>query len=782
MKIPHLVLLAGSTLSMLGAPSSYHDQAKELVSRMTLEEKASLCSGRDTWSTKPIDRLGLASIVLTDGPHGVRRSRAEDPTNNLPATCFPTAPTLASSWNTALMEKVGIALGQEARALGVHVLLGPGVNMKRSPLGGRNFEYFSEDPVLAGKLAAAWIRGVQSQGVGASLKHFAANNQEHERMISNSVVDERTLNEIYLPAFEIAIREASPWTVMCSYNKLNGVPASQNHYLLTEQLRNKWGFQGIVISDWGAVEDRVAGEKAGLNLEMPSSGGIDDAKVVAAVISGELETSKLDEMTTGIVELILETDSNLRTQPAFDQEAHHELARKVAEESIVLLKNEHSLPIDPARKESVAIIGDLAKHPRFQGSGSSRVNPTRLDNSFDELAALLGKEHLSYAAAYDHEGIATEAELREAVTTASKADRAIVFVGLPDNYESEGFDRKNLGLPPSHDALVERIVAVQPNTTVVLMNGSAVTMPWIGKVKSVLEAYLTGQAGGSAIAAILTGRCNPSGKLAETFPQRIEDTPSYPNFPGQDGQALYGEGLFIGYRYYDAKKVAPLFPFGHGLSYTHFAYTAIKAEASSIRAAEGTRLFVTVKNTGQRKGAEVIQLYLHQAGAPVQRPEKELKHFEKIELAQGEEKTVEFQLTTRDFARYQSDVHDWVVDSGEFEVLVGSSSRELSLHQSLKVEGLPPVYPKLSRNSSMRDLGRHPKGRPIYDGMITQMLAAATKGNQAPRTPAEEIEARKARATLQMFLDEQTLGKLVMLSGGGFSEEMLQGILQSVNE
>jgi beta-glucosidase len=777
------VVLTVFPLMATAAATDYRAQAHALVAQMTLEEKAALCSGRDLWSTKPIERLDIPSIFLTDGPHGVRRAVSGDLVNNRPATCFPTAPALGATWSNDLVQEIGVALGQESQALGIQILLGPGVNMKRCPLGGRNFEYLSEDPVLAGRLAASWINGVQSQGVGASLKHFAANNQENERWFGSSVVDERTLHEIYLTAFEIAVKDAQPWTVMCSYNKLNGVFASENPVLLTDILRRSWSFKGVVVSDWGAVDNRVAGIRAGLNLEMPSSGGINDRRIVAAVIAGELNISALDAVVIDLLELTLRAHAAAQPGATFDAAAHHALARRAAGEAIVLLKNEKVLPFDPARSGTIAVIGDLAKHPRYQGSGSSRVTPLKLDNAFDELETIVGAEHLRYAAGCDGEGMTSDALLGEAREIARKSDRAILFVGLPDSYESEGFDRKGLDLPSGYNRLVDAVAAVQPNTTVVLLNGSAIAMPWAGRVQAIVEAYLGGEAGGGAIADVLTGRVNPSGKLAETFPVRIEDTPTYPNFPGRDGQALYGEGLFIGYRYYDAKKIAPLYPFGFGLSYTTFAYMAVKADAPAVKAADGATIHVTVKNTGKRAGAEVVQLYVREVGAPVVRPGKELKHFARVTLAAGEEKTVTFALNARDFAWYDAALHDWVVDTGTFEVLVGGSSRDLPLRQTLTVEGLPRGYPKLTRFSSLADLAAHPRGRPIYDQLMKSMLDAAAKSAPAkPSTSEEQATAKRALDTMTMFMREQPLCKLVMVSQGQFSEETMQGILQAVNQ
>ncbi|MBE2214593.1 MAG: glycoside hydrolase family 3 C-terminal domain-containing protein [Opitutaceae bacterium] len=788
MKTTIFFALSASALPFYASANDidFRTQAQSLVSQLTLEEKAALCSGRDMWSTKPIERLGIPSIVLTDGPHGVRRTAPDAAPGNLsqslPATCFPTAPGLAATWNVELIEEVGVALGREAQARGVQILLGPGANMKRSPLGGRNFEYFSEDPILAGRLSTAWIRGVQSQGVGASIKHFAANNQEWERMVSDSIVDERTLHEIYLPAFEMAVKDAQPWTVMCSYNKLNGTYVSQHRGLLTDVLRGKWGYRGLVVSDWGAVDDRVAGVQAGLDLEMPGSNGLNDRRIVAAVISGRLDIAVLDARVTDILELTLRAHAAAKPGATFDADAHHALARRAAGEGIVLLKNDgNTLPIDPARAGRIAVIGGFARFARHQGAGSSQVNPIRLDNVVDELGAIVGAKNLTFAAGYDVDGGTTDALLAEAREAAKKADRAIVVIGLPDSFESEGFDRKNLDLPAGHNRLVEAVMAVQPDTIVVLMNGSPVAMPWAPRVKAIVEAYLGGQAGAGAIADVLTGRVNPSGRLAETFPARIEDTPAFPNFPGRNGQALYGEGLFVGYRSYDARRIAPQFPFGFGLSYTTFAYTGIKSEAANVKAQDGVRVHVSVMNTGKRAGAEVVQLYVRQLGGSVLRPDKELKHFAKVTLAPGEEKTVTFALTVRDFAWYDVRVHDWVVDTGSFELLAGGSSRELPLKQVLAVEGFRRGHPKLTRYSPLGELAGHPASQALYEQFVQGALATAPAADPTD-SPEAQAAARKARDTIVVFMNEMPLCKLVQVSGGVFSEEMLQGILQAVNQ
>ena len=512
-----------------------------------------------------------------------------------------------------------MALGEESHAIDVQILLGPGINMKRSPLGGRNFEYFSEDPVLAGKLAAAYIEGVQSQGVGTSLKHYAVNNQEYERMATSSNLDERTLNEIYLPAFEIAVKEGRPWTVMSAYNLVNGIYASEHRELLRDILRDRWGFTGFVMSDWGGINERVAGLDGGTNLEMPGSGDYNSKKIIAAVQDGRLSPETLDQSVTEVLAVILKAKDSHKENATFDVDKHHALAREAGGESIVLLKNaENMLPLSLEKLKRIAIIGAFAKTPRYQGSGSSQVNPTKVSNAYDELVKLAGGDgKFGYAAGYDIEGDVTESLLEEARNVAAHADVAVVFAGLPDSYESEGFDRSSLEMPSGHNQLIEAVSSVQPKVVVVLMNGSAITMPWADRVKAIVEGWLGGQAGGGAIADVITGRINPSGKLSETFPKRLQDTPTFPDFPARNRRASYGEGVFIGYRYYDKKDVEPLFPFGFGLSYTTFVYTGIKASAPSIKDTDGVTIEVAVKNTGNVPGKEVIQLYLHEQNPAV---------------------------------------------------------------------------------------------------------------------------------------------------------------------
>ncbi len=779
--------LAVTATALSAATDPHRTRAEALVKQLTLEEKAGLCSGGTAWTTKAIPRLDIPAITLTDGPHGVRLANPNAGMQGLnasvPATCFPTAPALAATWNTALLTRVGEALGRESQTHGVQILLGPGANLKRSPLGGRNFEYYSEDPLLSGKMAAAWIGGVQSQGVGTSLKHFVANNQEWERMIGDSIVGPRALHELYLRSFEVAVRDSQPWTIMCAYNQINGTYASQNKLLLTDVLRDDWGFAGIVLSDWGAVNDRVAGVRAGLNLEMPASGGVNDRKIVAAVQAGELDLAVLDELVTEMLTITLRAHDGIQKDATFDADAHHALARRVAGEGAVLLKNaRRTLPLARERDARIAFIGQFARVPRYQGAGSSQVNPTQLDNAFDVFRQEAGwGDAVTYTAGYDWEGGTTPELLAEAVAAAGGADHAIVFVGLPDSYESEGFDRRDLHLPHGHNQLVEAVAAVAPRTTVVLMNGSPVVLPWIDEVDAVLEAYLGGQAGGGAVADLLTGRVNPSGKLAETFPARAEDTPTWPNFPGRDLRVLYGEDVFVGYRHYDARKIAPQFPFGYGLSYTTFALSSLKLSAPQVDADTGVNLSVTVSNTGERAGAEVVQVYVGDDAPARPRPPRELKAFAKVFLQPGESRQVTLHLDRDAFEHYDPVPAAWFVRSGAYTVSVGTSSRDLPLVATVQVDGGPPPPPHITRHSNFGEIERHPKGKAIYDQFIASMLGNQPALDPTKMSPAEYAAAKKGRDTMLMFMREIPLEKLVMLSQGAFTEEALQGILNAVN-
>ena len=711
--------------------------ASSLIGQLTLEEKASLCLGSDFWHTAPVERLGIAAIMVSDGPHGLR-TQPEDAdhvgiSGSVPATCFPTASALASSWDPELVQRVGAALGREARAQGVAVVLGPGINIKRSPLCGRNFEYFSEDPALSGVLGAAMIDGVQSQGVGTSLKHYAANNQETDRLRVSAEVDERTLREIYLAGFERAVTEAGPWTVMCAYNKVNGVYASEHAWLLTTVLRGEWGFDGLVVSDWGAVHDRVAALAAGLDLEMPPNLGVSDAAILTAVRSGQLDEHVLDTAVARVLQLVDRAAANTEPPPVLDPDAHHMLARAAATECAVLLKNQDRLlPLRPAAGDIIAVIGEFARTPRYQGAGSSQVNPTRVDVALDELrSAVPDQVEIAFAAGY---GIGTtdrdEQLGDEAVALASRAEVVVAFLGLPAADESEGFDRTHMDLPASQTALLSRLADANPNLAVVLANGSAVRLSeWEQHAKAVLECWLSGQGAGGAAANLLLGTANPSGRLAETLPLRLEDTPSYLNFPGEAGQVRYGEGIFVGYRGYDALDRQVHYPFGHGLSYTSFDYADLSANVTG-RPQDGdlvVNITCRVTNTGDHRGKEVVQLYVGDPEASVARPVRELKAFAKVDLDPGETTAVAFTLTARDLSYWSTRLHDWALEGGEFELAVGASSRDLRLTTTLDIAAPPPPA-RLDGMSTLQEWLADPTGSTLLHTAVGTDETGRPKG------------------------------------------------------
>ncbi len=751
---------------------------QSLVSRMTLEEKAALCSGKDTWTTKPIDRLNIPSIWMTDGPHGLRKSVSSSGFEGeiVPATSFPSASSLAASWDTPLIEKMGRAIGKECQANQVQIILGPGINMKRSPLNGRNFEYYSEDPVLAGEMGAAFINGVQSMRVGTSLKHFAVNNQEFERMVISAEVDERPLREIYLRGFEIAVTKAHPWTVMASYNKINSVYSSENPYLLNDILRNDWGFKGIVVSDWGAVNNRVEGIRARMDLQMPGDGGLSDKKIVEAVKQGKLSETDLNLVVSDLLRIILKAKANEKQGVTYDKEQHHLLARRIGSECIVLLKNDGKiLPLDNRTLKKVAVIGLFAKEPRFLGGGSSSLRPTKIDIPYDEMAKLAGNgTQLTFADGYSKNDSIDDQIINNAVKNAKDADVAVIFAGLPSNYESEGYDRKNLDLPPNHNKLIEAVAAAQKNVVVVLFNGSPVIMPWLSNVKAVVEGGLNGQATGGAIADVLFGVVNPSGKLAETYPKRLEDNPSFINFPGENKKVRYGEGLFIGYRYYDAKKIVPLFPFGYGLSYTTFSYSDLKVSAKQIKDTIPLEVSLKVKNTGNVAGKEVVQLYVSEKECSLQRPIKELKAFKKVSLDPGQEKVVTFTLGFRDFAFYNPAVKDWMVESGDFDILVGASSTDIKLKKTVDVIATKSFITKLTRNSLISEWLAHPKGKSLIIPVFQQMLKEYNKSNEA--------SGNVMNIDWGTMFGGMPISKLIDFSQGMFTEEMLDGMIQQANQ
>jgi len=661
---------------------------ENLIGQMTLEEKASLCSGLNFWYLKGISRLGIPSIMVTDGPHGLRKQAGDADhiglSESVPATCFPTASALAATWNRDLIRQVGVALGGECRQEKVGVILGPGVNIKRSPLCGRNFEYFSEDPYLAGEMAGNHISGVQSQGIGTSLKHYAVNNQEYRRMTVDTIVDERALREIYLYGFEIAVRGAQPWTVMCSYNKINGTYACENRYLMTEILKDEWGHNGLVVTDWGAMNERVEALKAGVELEMPGTNNGNDALIAEAVRSGKLDEDILDGAVEKILQLIFRAADTLKNDYSYDATTHHALARRVAGEGAVLLKNDgRLLPLQAGAR--TALIGRFAKYPRYQGAGSSLVNPTRIDNLYDELGKLIGYDNLAYLPGYTETGeSADEALIEEALELAGRSDVVIICAGLTDIYEVEGVDRRDLKIPAGQDALIRRVAAVHERVVVVLSNGSPVEMPWAAEVPAILEAYLGGQAGAGAIADILTGKVNPSGKLAETFPLKLEDCPARP-FPGGPATVEYRESIYVGYRYYDTAGQDVLFPFGHGLSYTSFCYSDLTLQLNG----EDVTVSLKVKNSGDVKGKEIVQIYVRDLQSTAFRPDKELKGFTKVELEPGAESEIKITLDRRAFAFYDSELRDWIVETGDFEIMAGSSSRDIRLTAIIRLSPAP---------------------------------------------------------------------------------------------
>ena len=706
---------------------------QSVIASMTLEEKAALCTGASAWSTTPVKRLGVPEMIVSDGPHGIRRvpdihSMGQP---SLPATCFPTASCSASTWDVALMGQLGAALAEEAIALHVDVVLGPGVNMKRSPLGGRNFEYFSEDPYLAGELAVSFINDVQAKGVGTSLKHYAANNQEFQRFSISAEVDERTLREIYLPAFEKAVKRAQPWTVMCAYNKVNGVFASEHHTLLTKILKEEWGFEGLVVSDWGAVRDRVAALRGGVDWEMPGPQDRRVRAVVEAVRTGELAEATLDESVRRILQIVFKTQETPKGG-VFDAEAHHELARQIAAEGMVLLKNaplggqgafQQQGPLLPLKgHQQIAVIGRSARVAHFQGGGSSHINPTKVDVPFLELQSRAAGAELTCAEGYPADDSFRQDLIDRAVGLAVTADVALLFIALPAYKESEGYDRADLDLTVQQVALIQAVARAQPKTVVVLNNGAPVAMSaWIDAVPAVLEGWMMGQAGGAALADILFGHANPCGKLAETFPRKLSETPAHLNWPGGAGKVHYGEGLFIGYRHYDARQLPVLFPFGHGLSYTTFAYSNPRVSATTFRDVDGLTVAVDVTNTGHMAGKEIVQVYVHDREAGLVRPVKELKGFAKVALQPGETKTVAIQLDFRTFAYYHPEYGQWITEDGDFDILIASSAADIRHTLAVTLRSTLSLPCILDKESTVREWMADPRGKivlaPFYPRM-----------------------------------------------------------------
>ncbi|GAA4976867.1 glycoside hydrolase family 3 C-terminal domain-containing protein [Actinoplanes utahensis] len=730
---------------------------------LSASEQAAITSGKDFWHTEGVESAGIPSVTVTDGPHGVRMQAGEgDLLTGVPATCFPPAVASASTWDPDLLRRMGEALGDECRAQEVAVLLGPGVNLKRSPLGGRNFEYFSEDPLLTGLLATAWVRGLQSKGVGASLKHFAVNSQETDRMRISADVDERTLREMYLRAFHKVVTKAQPWTVMCAYNKINGVYASEHHWLLTEVLRGEWGFEGLVVSDWGAVVDRVEALAAGLDLTMPGPDAAGDQALVDAVEKGRLAAETLRTSAERVQRMIRKAGE--RPAGDYDADAHHALAREIAARAIVLLKNDDDLLPLPTEGITVGVFGEFARTPRHQGGGSSQITPTRLDDALTEITAL-SSGPVRFAPGYTVDGETDEALLAEAVEIARSSDAAIVFVGSV--HETEGADRDSIDLPAAQLALIERVAAVNPMTTVVLSNGAVIaTRPWDEKVPALIEGWLLGQAGGSAIADVLFGRVNPSGRLAETIPVKLADHPSYLDFPGEHGHVRYGEGLHVGYRGFDARGQEVAYPFGFGLSYTTFRYGTARASAAE----GGVEVRVPVTNTGARDGREVVQVYVSLPGSRVRRAPRELKAFASVPVAAGE--TVEARLTIEreDLAYWDTRLGQWIVEGGEYVLQVGSSSRDIRATVTVHVAGDPARVP-LTAESSVGEWFADPRGAEVLGAAF-----AAAAGE------AEGImSAMTANPEMLMMLGSLPLSRMATFPGSPLNAGDLDKLVEAAN-
>ena len=719
------------------------------VNDLTLEEKAALTSGTNPWSLGNVAAKGLPNYTITDGPHGLRKAQnteSMDVEENVPATCFPPAAGMACSWNPELVERVGEAMGEECIQEQVAVILGPGVNIKRNPLGGRCFEYWSEDPYLAGHTAVGIVKGVQSKGVGTSLKHFAANNQETDRLRISATISPRAMREIYLPAFEYIVKTAQPWTVMCSYNKINGVFSSQNRWLLTDVLRGEWGFKGIVMSDWGAVSDRVAALNAGLNLEMPPSNT--DNQIVAAAKDGRIPATQLDEMAQGMIDLVTKARPAMsRDGYQYDVDAHNEVARQAAVESMVLLKNEDAtLPV--AKGAKIAVIGEFARTPRYQGAGSSLINPTKLTSFLDAIEER--GVAADFAPGFTLDDAAQDPALTEqAVTAAQQADVVLLFLGLPAAYESEGFDRTTLDIPAKQVEVLEAVAAANPNVAVVLSNGSVVSLPWQGRAKAILETWLLGQAGGAALADVIFGDEAPSGKLAQTIIDDVNDDPSAMNWPGEEGHVDYGEGVFVGYRYHDTFRKQVTYPFGYGLSYATFDVHDATVAKTGPRTAEVT---VTVTNTSDVAGAETVQVYVAPSKAKVARPVHELKGFAKVALEPGESKNVTIALDDRAFAYWSERFDDWHVEGGTYTVEVGVSSRDIISRLDVEIDDDGKIM-NLDEWSTFGEWLDDPIGAPILQHVLDDM------GKEAGRPIIPDS------ALMVMFLRSMPLRSLSVILG-----------------
>lgn len=703
-----------------------NESSYDLLNRMTPDEKIALLTGADFIHSRGVERLGIPSFAMSDGPHGLR-AQEDGKADHLglnasaAATCFPSGAAMASSWDTALVAAVGEAIGREAVAREIQVVLGPALNIKRDPRCGRSFEYYAEDPFLSGKLAASYIRALQSTGVSACPKHFACNSQEERRMVTNSVMDERTLREIYLTAFEIAVKEGAPHAIMCAYNMVNGTYCSENRHLLTDILRNEWGFDGAVISDWGAVSDRVAAAKGGLDLKMPGNLGYSDQLLSQALEDGTLSTAELDACASRVMSLAL-TGNEASPAESPSLEAHHILAQQVAEDCLVLLKNEGQLL--PLKKNShIAVLGALAKQPRYQGGGSSHVASWRVDVPYEQLLRTAPEAVLTYAEGYDlaDGNILSEELLNDAESIARDAETVLVFTGLTEQYETEGSDRANMQLPVAHNSLVERALASNDNVVVILTTGAPVELPWVDRVKGLLATYTAGDGMGTALARILFGDANPNGKLAESWPLRVEHTPAYLNFQESCRDIRYAEGIFMGYRWYEKRALPVRFPFGYGLSYTDFSYSNLTVDRTEIKAGEALRVTVDVTNTGSMVGKECVQLYVADLESSLPRPVKELKGFSKIDLAPKETKTVSFVLDGRAFAFYDANAGKWAIEPGAFEILVGASSTDIRCRKAVQVTDSPwRVLTHVTQETTFGELADDKRTYPILCELLEQ--------------------------------------------------------------
>ena len=765
------------------------ENIKRIVSEMTIEEKASLCSGADNWRTPAIEKLGIPSVMMSDCPHGLRKEcktdgSIVDESGTIKAVCFPAACATANSFDPKLLRKMGECLGEECQAEDVQILLGPGINIKRNPLCGRNFEYFSEDPCVAGELGTAFVEGVQSKGVGTSLKHFFANNQEYRRMDESSEIDERTKRELYLPAFEKVVKRAQPSTIMASYNRIDGTYSTENHRNLEEILRGEWGFEGVVVSDWGATHDRVKAVAGGTEITMPGAKDTDH-KIVEAVQNGELAEDVLDRVCERVLTMVYHLHEQKRGG-TINQEADHRLARQIAAESMVVLKNEGRLLPIP-REKKIAFIGAFAKDPRYQCSGSSFVNNYRVTNAYDvALEEGISAADLLYAPGYDRfSGDTTDELITEAVDTAKQADVAVIFAGLPEKMESEGYDRSHMKMPQGHCRLIEEITRVQEHTVVVLYNGSAIELPWAEHVPAILEGYLSGEAVGEATIDVLFGSVNPSGHLAESFPVKLQDNPSYLFFPGEGEKVVYNERMFVGYRYYESKDMKVRFPFGHGLSYTTFVFSNMKLEKSRLQGGENLTLYVDVENAGNRDGKALVQIYVAPPKKELQRPVRELRTFRKVEVKAGEKVTVQMELTSRDFALWSEKSGRWVIEDGIYKIQVGISAHEIVLEEELQVEsGSMKDMPHIIPMSPISDILVFEKGKAYWEAHVPEFIQGALRMGLLPEEVGAMLMDNPGQINQIPGLNNLFVQPLIMLTHfcESITEEEITRLCRELNE